>query len=39
VPNVTGDLLTSIYITKSEGLAFNPVEDGPKQTLDPAMEG
>ncbi len=39
VPNVTGDLLTSIYITKSEGLAFNPVENGPKQTLDPAMEG
>ena len=39
VPNVTGDLLTSIYITKSEGLAFNPVENGPKKTLDPAMEG
>jgi DAACS family dicarboxylate/amino acid:cation (Na+ or H+) symporter len=25
VPNVTGDLLTSIFITRSEGLAFGPV--------------
>jgi DAACS family dicarboxylate/amino acid:cation (Na+ or H+) symporter len=24
VPNVTGDLITSLYITKSEGLAFEP---------------
>ena len=27
VPNVTGDLLTSIFITRSEGLAFEPVTD------------
>jgi proton glutamate symport protein len=27
VPNVTGDLLTSLVITKSEGLPFRPVED------------
>ncbi len=27
VPNVTGDLLTSMIITKSEGLPFAPVED------------
>ena len=39
VPNVTGDLLTSIYITKSEGLAFNPVGDHRPQSLDPATEG
>jgi DAACS family dicarboxylate/amino acid:cation (Na+ or H+) symporter len=39
VPNVTGDLLTSIYITKSEGLAFNPVGGGPGKSLDPAMDG
>ncbi len=39
VPNVTGDLLTSIYITKSEGLAFNPVGEGGPRTLDPAAEG
>jgi DAACS family dicarboxylate/amino acid:cation (Na+ or H+) symporter len=39
VPNVTGDLLTSIYITKSEGLPFHPVEERPRHNLDPAMEG
>ncbi len=39
VPNVTGDLITSIYITKSEGLAFNPVGEGGPRTLDPAAEG
>jgi DAACS family dicarboxylate/amino acid:cation (Na+ or H+) symporter len=39
VPNVTGDLLTSIYITKSEGLAFNPVDERKPQSLDPAAEG
>ena len=27
VPNVTGDLITSLFITKSEGLAFEPVAD------------
>jgi DAACS family dicarboxylate/amino acid:cation (Na+ or H+) symporter len=26
VPNVTGDLLTSLWVTKSEKLAFKPVE-------------
>jgi DAACS family dicarboxylate/amino acid:cation (Na+ or H+) symporter len=39
VPNVTGDLLTSIYITKSEGLAFDPVDERKHQSLDPAAEG
>jgi len=34
VPNVTGDLLTSLLITKSEGLPFGPTADDGRRTLD-----
>ncbi len=35
VPNVTGDLLTSLWITKSEGLPFGPISPTPGLAVDP----